>query len=81
MKKSISDFSAGRKAEVEFRTDRMQAALLDVFEYRIANGPQLSELPVVYEVLYEEIYCACGDMERSAKIKAQSTKIFILKQA
>ena len=37
MKKSISELLEERKAEVKFRTDRTQAELLDVFEYRIAG--------------------------------------------
>ena len=41
MKKSISDFLAERKTEVEFRTDRTQA---------VFGEPQLSASPVIFEV-------------------------------
>jgi hypothetical protein len=41
VKKSISDFLAARKAEVEYRTDRTQATF---------GAPQLSASPVVYEI-------------------------------
>jgi hypothetical protein len=66
VKKSISDFSAARKAEVAYRTDRTQA------EY---GAPQLSESPVVYEVAEKTQAVAHGGVAMIHQIAVQSQLI------
>jgi len=63
VKKSISDFLAARKAEVEFRTDRTQATF---------GQPQLSVSPVVYEVAEKTSAVAHGGVAMIHQIAVQS---------
>jgi hypothetical protein len=63
MNQSINDFLAGRKMEVDYRTDHTQAAF---------GGVQLSSSPVVYEVAEKTRAIAHGGVAMIHQIAVQS---------